>query len=183
MDCLATSVRWENIRNYQSVEMTRRAFHLVEAMELDAAINCLEEAVTQDPLCGDAYNELAYIYSKYKNDPNLSEENIRLAIRCAPDNPKFRNTLLCIGIDRAKSYDRRKLIANFVEEQLFETSKFISNINANYAPLYLSLADLKALGGSSVEAWEIELKNAKRIYLSEGRHAGERTTCVTFSGE
>lgn len=151
----------------KAVELTNKAFHLVERGEYDSAIETLKQAIKIDSLCGDAYNELAFIYGKIGGDLNLAEEYAWRSVECEPQNPKFYNAINGIQLARVTRLKTRPEIRKSMEQRLQEIQRNIEN-NPSYPPAYLMKAVALALNGKSKDIWEAELKRAEHLYLESG---------------
>lgn len=151
----------------KAVELTTRAFYLVERGKFEKAIVCLRKAIKIDSKCGNAYNELAFIYGKIKGDLDIAEEFARKAIDCDPGNLKFWNVLTGIQMIRLKNLRTKQEIRQKVSESLRTIEQLIAN-NPNYPPIYLTKAQALATMGEPRNVWEKELKKAEFYYLRNG---------------
>ena len=166
----------ETSNKVKAAELTNKAFHLVEQGEYDSAIELLKQAIKADSLCGDAYNELAFIYGKIGGDLDLAEEYAWRAVECDPQNPKFYNTINGIQLARVTRLKTRREIRKSMEQRLQTIQRSIDN-NPSYPPAYLSKAVALALSGKPRDIWEAELKRAEQLYLELGiSGAGLRVT-------
>ncbi len=143
--------------------LANKAFHLVEQGKYDSAIELLRQAIKIDPLCGDAYNELAFIYGRVKSDLDLAEEYARLAVECDPGNPKFYNAINGIQLMRVKRLRTRREIRESVGQRLQEIQHNIDKA-PSYPPAYLAKATVLALNGEPTHIWEAELRHAEELY-------------------
>lgn len=150
-----------------AIDLTNRAFALVNQRKLDLAIVLLERAIKIDPNLGDAYNELAFIYSR-KNNLEEAKKYAELAVKCNPDNPKFTNTLISIRFEQIKQFKNPNEIQIAVESFLQEIDEQIQR-NPSYPGLYLMKAEAIALSGKPKVTWEEELKKVKELYIKQGK--------------
>lgn len=150
--------------------LTHKAFNLVEQRRYREAIAVLEQAIESDPQCGDAYNELAFIYGRAMRDWEKAEEYARRAMECDCGNPKFQNTLFAVQVEIAKQLKTKKQVEEAAARQLAAIDRAIRD-NPAYASLHLARAGLLALQGARREEWEGELEKAKDIYAASG-HLG-----------
>lgn len=151
----------------KAVELTNRAFYLFEQRRYDSAIDMLNQAIKIDPLCGDAYNELAVIYGRVKGDLDLAAEYAQRAVECNPRNPKFYNAVNVIQLQRAQRLKTRREIRQGMRQRLHEIQRNIDS-NPSYPPAYLAKAVALALTGEPEHIWEAELIHAKKLYSESG---------------
>lgn len=157
----------ETSNKVKVVEFTKKAFYLVEQGKYDSAIDLLKKAIEIDPLCGDAYNELAFIYVKMMGDLDHAEEYARQAVECDPNNPKFYNAIIGIQVARAKRFKARREIRESMRQRLQEIQRYIDN-NPSYPPAHLTKAAMLALIGEPKHIWDTELRHAEELYLQRG---------------
>jgi len=149
------------------VEFTNKAFYLVELGNYDSAIDLLKQAILIDPLCGDAYNELAFIYGEKKGNLDVAEEYALKAVECDPNNPKFHNAVNHNQLARAKRLKTRREIREIMIKIRQEIQRNIDNYSS-YPPAYLIKAIALALDGEPKHIWENELRRAEELYLQAG---------------
>lgn len=154
----------------KAIELTNRAFRLFEQRRYDSAIDLLKQAITIDPLLGDAYNELAVIYGRVKGDLDLAAEYAQHAVECDPRNPKFYNAVNVIQLQRAQRLKTRREIRQGMRQRLQEIQRNIDN-NPSYPPAYLAKAVALALTGEPKEVWEAALAHAEKLYQQSGKSA------------
>jgi len=152
----------------KAAELTNKAFHLVGRGEYDSAITLLKQAILTDDLCGDAYNELAFIYGKIGGDLDRAEEYALRAVECDPGNPKFLNAINGIQLARITGLKTRREIRKSLDLKLQEIQRYIEN-NPSYPPAYLMKAVTLALNGKPRDKWEAELNMAEQLYLKHGK--------------
>jgi tetratricopeptide (TPR) repeat protein len=93
----------------EAIQLINRAFNLVESGDFKKAIELLQKATELDPSNGHAYNELSFITGGLRHF-DISEKYARKAIECDQENPKFRNTLHSIQLEKLKSLGSREAI-------------------------------------------------------------------------
>lgn len=152
----------------KATELTNKAFHLVGRGEYDSAITLLEQAIHADDLCGDAYNELAFIHGKIGGDLDRAEEYAWRAVECDPGNSKFYNAINGIQLARATRLKTRREIRKSMNLKLQEIERNIDS-DPSYPPAYLMKAVTLALIGKPRDKWEAELNLAKQLYLEHGK--------------
>ncbi len=143
-------------------ELTRKAFSLVERGQYNDATQSLKKAITLDPLCCDAYNEIAFI-STIKDDLDTAEEYAKKAVDCDPENPKFWNSLNSIQITRLKHLSTRKEIREKGAEIMPSIERNIT-YNPDYVAAYFTKARSLAIMGEPRNVWEAEINKAEEIY-------------------
>lgn len=157
----------ETANKVKALEFTNKAFYLVEGGNYASAIDLLKQAIKMDPSCGDAYNELAFIYGKIEGNLDVAEVYAQKAVECDPNNPKFYNAVNGIQLVRAKRFKTRREIREIMRRKLQEIQRNIDN-NPSYPPAYLIKAVALALNGEPKNIWETELRRAEDLYLQHG---------------
>lgn len=143
--------------------LTERAFDLIEKRKFDKAISLLEQAVKIDPKCGEAYNELAFIYGRMRNDLSAADRFARMALSCEPANCKYYDAVNGFQVALARRYSSRERITEAMTERLQDIQAEIDK-DPDYAPGYLMKASALALKGASKEEWMALVDKARSIY-------------------
>lgn len=178
MDKVATSLKWgshnasrNKVTSRDVSKYTRVAFYLVEAGFPRFALSCLKRAISIDPTCCDAYNEIGFIYMKFFNNATKAMQFARLASDCDPDNTKFQNSVNYAMLRLASSFKSKKEL-RIQSEILLENVERMINTNPAYASAYLSKACALALCGEPKSVWENEINKAKEAYLNSSHMCG-----------
>jgi hypothetical protein len=166
-DQLVTSLEWPIRESESASDLTKRAFAWVQQGREDLAIVFLERAIKINPKLGDAYNELAFIYGKIKNNLGEAEKYAELATKSNPSNPKFANTLINIRLNQIKQLKSRNEIKIAIKSYLQELDKQIQK-TPDYPGLYITKAQAMALIGKPKATWEQQLKKVKELYREQG---------------
>jgi tetratricopeptide (TPR) repeat protein len=154
----------------KAIHLTNEAFALVEQGRPDQADTLLKRAITTDPDCGDAYNELAFVHGRMWGDLETAWRYAQRAVECDPANPKFHNAVLGITMARIARLQSLEEIRAMVTSELTFLEKRIAE-HPDYPGSYLSKATMQALGGEGKSVWKGTLRQAEQVYLKLGRSA------------
>jgi tetratricopeptide (TPR) repeat protein len=156
----------------EAIQLINRAFNLVESGDFKKAIELLQKATELDPSNGHAYNELSFITGGLRHF-DISEKYARKAIECDQENPKFRNTLHSIQLEKLKSLGSREAITELSRQIMQSLDRCISR-NPDYTSYHLTRAQLIAASGNTENEWNKELKIAEDMY-SKSNYLGTGT--------
>lgn len=166
LDSLVVSLEWPPLDRNEAIYLNNVAFYAVEQENSDFAIILLNQAIKQNPKLGHAYNELAYIYNKIKQDPEVAEKYAQIAVQCDPANPKFHNALSGIQLARMKKLSSKTEILDKVRKHLEQIEESL-RLSPGNPSSYLSKALFFALSGKAPAIWEEQLNKAEKLYLRQ----------------
>jgi len=167
MPLLPVQVNFGFTATQTAIRKTQEAVYLVNAGEYEKAIYCLKNALNHDPTYADAYNELAFIFGKFKHDWGSAKEAVQKAIAYDPSYPKYSNSLVGILVDQLRHAVNVEDFLKLTEEVELAVANYVEK-NPGYPPAYLALAQVQVLRNENYAVWTKTLNKAKELYTKSG---------------
>jgi len=153
----------------RALQLNQAAFNYVQVGDYQKAVPLLEQAVRLAPDSADCHNELSICYDRLGRSES-AEREVRAAISCDPNNPKFRNGLVGVLFSRVvRARSQQQLVDRLAE--VHREIGHVMDIAPQYAPAHFAKAQALALSGAAQELWEAELAQASKKYKQSGSTA------------